>query len=760
MDLKQRGIQLTEPFERLSQKPFFVAVQRGLALPLPLIMVGALALLVRFPPFQQMQVFLSNTFGPQLNAICDNLIAATFGIASLVALLGFSTVLTNQYIARYSQRRANPSVTAMVVLSCFFIIIAPTDDTSLRSALSLNEGLLAALMIAALSGTIFLRLCRLPFMKLPLKAMSHDPLIGDIFAVMPAGILTILLFAAMKASWGITGPEVLSGYLDASFLSLFDQAENNVIFAIAYTGSTQILWFFGIHGPNLLHGIQETILIPATVANNSALSQGIEPSNIFTSQFFDLFVRMGGSGSTLCLILALLLAAKSANSRKFALIAMLPALCNVNEPLLFGIPLVLNPIYAIPFILTPIVQTLIGYVAILFEWMPKTSFNTMWTTPAVISGYVATGSIAGSLIQLISLIIGMCIYLPFVRLAETVSQQRSKKVMSSLMDKCCAHEDAEPSVKFLNLVGEEGRLAIALANELERALDRDDQLYLEYQPQIDIKSKKIFGTEALLRWQHEQYGRIAPPIIVALAEDLGAIDKLGLKVLKIACEQRAEWKHTLPGDFVVSVNVSPKQLLNKNFYQDVLAVLAETGLSARFLELEITESIALLPQIHSIDALRKLQQLGVKIALDDFGMGHTSLNYLQLLPLDTIKLDRSLTISSVTTANNYIIQSIVELGRNMDLSLIVEGVETKDQIHRFNQIGCQIYQGYFFSKPLSATNFETYVNDFGSHFADAFKSDECQRLDHHSHAADANERGMSEELLHHSLQQQIGHAYR
>ncbi|RXZ68173.1 EAL domain-containing protein, partial [Fusobacterium necrophorum] len=132
------------------------------------------------------------------------------------------------------------------------------------------------------------------------------------------------------------------------------------------------------------------------------------------------------------------------------------------------------------------------------------------------------------------------------------------------------------------------------------------------------------------------------PIVVALADDIGQIDQLGLRILSLACQQRAAWRGVLPDDFVVAVNLSPRQLLDCRLYRNVLDILRREGLSPTQLELEITESTMLLPDITAIGNLKQLREAGVKVALDDFGMGHTSLHYLRELPLDTVKIDRSL----------------------------------------------------------------------------------------------------------------------
>ena len=447
-------------------------------------------------------------------------------------------------------------------------------------------------------------------------------------------------------------------------------------------------------------------------ANSEAYAHGLTPENIVTSQFISSFARMGGSGSTLSLIFALLLTAEQSNCRKFAMLAFIPALFNINEPLIFGVPLVLNPIFAIPFILAPVIQLLLAYIATYLDLLPLTTQDVIWTTPAILKGYLATDhAISGALFQVINLAVGTAIYFPFVRFSRYLSVQRNKRTLETLLEITESNPIHYPTSRLIDLMGEEGRMALALADDLRQAMRQDNQLFLEYQPQVDVKRKRVVGAEVLLRWIHPQFGRIAPPVIVTLAEDLHIIEELGYKILRLACRQRMEWSNQLDEDFVISVNVSPKQLAHEDFDQRVMTILEESGLPPHLLELEITETTALLPELHSIDCLTRLRDAGVKIALDDFGMGHTSLHYLRLLPLDKVKIDRSLTIAN--NVNQQIVKSIWELSQSLGLTMIVEGTEKEEQVHLFTELGCTTFQGYFFSKPLPAEDMIDFTKKIG-----------------------------------------------
>lgn len=697
--------------ERIDRRPYFVAIRRGLALPLPLIMIGALAVLVRFPSSAGMGRFLTAVFGPNLNAFCDGLIACTFGIGSLVALCGFTDALANLHNQQRGHRLVNPALAVVVVVSCFFAVIDLPGNTTRMGSLSLGQGMFGALVIASLSGSLFLKLCDVRFLCISRNAISNDPLIGDVFTVMPAAMLTIIVFAAAKALLVWVGWPGFVGTLNTLLAEPFSKLSNSMLFGLGYEAFSQLLWLFGIHGPNALFSVQQFVLDPAANANIAAVASGHPPHFIFTFGFFAAFARMGGSGGTLSLIFALLLASRTARGRKLALLLMLPALFNVNEPLLFGLPLVLNPVYALPFVLVPLVQILVAFASISAHFMPMTGYDVAWTTPALYSGYAVTGSLAGTLVQVLCLAAGAIIYVPFVRMAEFLDNRKGQIVLASLLRIAESPETNLKAKRCLDLPGDEGRLAVSLASDLEDALEADDQIFLEFQPQVDRCTGRVFGAEALLRWLHPTLGRVAPPVVVTLADDIGQIDRLGLRILSLACRQRSAWRNVLPNDFAIAVNLSPRQLVDSDFHRKVIDILHREQLQPCSLELEITESTMLLPDVTAIDNLKRLREIGVKVALDDFGMGHTSLHYLRELPLDTVKIDRSLADVSPGSVNEHIVRSIADLSRTLNLALVVEGVETDRQLERLSALGCDRFQGYFFSRPLAAGGCLDFVLD-------------------------------------------------
>jgi EAL domain-containing protein (putative c-di-GMP-specific phosphodiesterase class I) len=574
----------------------------------------------------------------------------------------------------------------------------------------MDGGLLLAMAVALVASGLFIKLSQCRSIMLPLDLVGYDPVVRDGFAVMPAAMLTLLVFVAIKGCLLSLGFGDLQASLARLIVWPFANAQNNLLIALLYGGVSQILWFFGLHGPNLLHSVEASVLIPNEVANAAAFANGVTPEYIVTKTFIDTFTRIGGSGGTLSLILAIVFSSRDRGMRKLCLFAVVPSLFNVNEPLLFGVPLVLNPVYAVPFLLVPIVQTITAYLATIAGLVPKTVALVTWTSPPLLSGYLATKSMAGVMLQCVNIGLGFFVYLYFVKISDAIRKKNSIRIMQGLYQ-TVASTQSHHLRKCLDHPGEVGRLSKALAGDLEKCLATQSQLYMVYQPQWDCRGGRVSGVEALLRWRHPIHGEISPLITVALAEEAGLIDALGRFVLAEASEQRAAWSRFVPPGLRLSINVSPKQFLNPRFSDAVLAIIRNHELQPRQIELEITETSLLEPDVQILESLTQLQTQGIRVAIDDFGMGHASLRYLRAFPVDTVKLDRSLTDACENRVNEQIARSMLDLCRSLDIASVVEGVENEEQIDRFLSFGFHIFQGYHFSRPLPGEACLAYIRE-------------------------------------------------
>lgn len=252
-----------------------------------------------------------------------------------------------------------------------------------------------------------------------------------------------------------------------------------------------------------------------------------------------------------------------------------------------------------------------------------------------------------------------------------------------------------------------------LDSSMHHALD-NGEFSLHYQPQIDAESGEIVGCEALIRWNHPELGMISPLKFIPISEANGLIILIGRWVLYTACMQNKLWQEAGNKPIYVSVNLSVVQLIQEDFIDMVSETLAETGLSPEYLELEITESVAVKNHEYITGILEKLKKMGIRIALDDFGTGYSSLNYLKNFAINTLKIDRSF-ISDINEnpKNAAIVSSILAMGKNLKLNVTAEGVETKEQYETLRDKGCKIIQGYYFSKPLPLNEFEKQIKKLG-----------------------------------------------
>ena len=242
---------------------------------------------------------------------------------------------------------------------------------------------------------------------------------------------------------------------------------------------------------------------------------------------------------------------------------------------------------------------------------------------------------------------------------------------------------------------------LRLENQLSQALERGE-LYLEYQPVVNLPSRRIIGAEALLRWRNPVHGMVPPATFVPIAEEVGLIERLGRFALEQACAQGVAWRR-LGYRMRMSVNVSARQLLRSGFAEQVTDVLAKTALPPDQLCLELTESTLMEDVLRVSTALHALKGHGISISVDDFGTGYSSLSYLQRFPVDELKVDRSFVAGLGETADRNLVAAVIALAHALELRVVAEGVETDDQAVQLIRLGCRCAQGYLFGRPQPAS---------------------------------------------------------
>lgn len=697
-------IQITE---RLGTQRHIAAVRQGVLLNVPVIVIGAFAVMlnqVSIPWYQQVtQLFFGSAWEVFWQAVAT---AAREGI-SILLVLSISYFLALSH--KKTSGKVHPLTAAFVAFVCLLVWIQPFTKAGIQGlpfeATGVG-GIFFAVFTALLATEFFLWLTTVNRLgSRRLFADVADPILSQALACILPAAATILLFALLKDTMVLAHRHGIDMNLYRSFVDLFQQIQSPVVQLTLFYLVVHLLWFLGLHGNNIMEPVLESLQLDQM--QSVFVLEASQSAGALTKTFLDVFGLIGGSGSTFSLLLALFVISRRGNMAWLARLSTIPAIFNINELLLFGLPVVLNPVLLIPFLVVPIVLTCMAYLAISHGMVAAVIQPVHWTTPPLISGYLATGSWTGAGLQLIGIAIGTLIYLPFVSLHEAQKNREMTSGLRQLTDEVAA----APALfrnHFLSRQDEAGTLARLLAHDLKHTLARNE-LFLEYQPQVD-QHNRVVGIEALLRWSHPTYGRIPPILMIAVAEEAGLINAIGKWVLDTACRQLRDCKYSGLDGIRMAVNVSAIQLQSRTFIEELLAILHQNELENGELEIEITENIALNNDARTICNLDAMRRHGIRVAIDDFGMGHTSLRYIKHFPVDRLKIDGILSRDVIHDENcQKIIASIVALCSTLGIETVVEYVETEEQRNLLLELGCRQYQGYLYSPPLPAAEMVRYL---------------------------------------------------
>lgn len=568
-----------------------------------------------------------------------------------------------------------------VTFSSIFTIKGVLDTES--SVIIAANWTLLAIIVSMLFSEVYIKIYYYILDKKKNILNSYDKIVRQsILAILPS-IITIVIVISLAFF-------INSLYLNGGINTITIEGGNSFFNDIKYIFLKNALWSIGGHGGDLIaHG------------------------DSFNRLYVDTFTNMGGAGSTICLIIAIILFSDNKYSKKISGISIVPSIFNINEIITYGLPILFNPIYIIPLTLAPIVLYVISNAAFEFGLVEIVNTDMSWTHPVLFNAYKLTGSFFGFGLQVINIIIGVLIYKPFVKISDNMSKRERQVAYDKLKNTIFSG-----NLERLDLSSGSdsmGEISIFLGEELkeiiEGRVENNGQLYLEYQPQLN-KERKVVGVEALLRWKHNEFLNIPPNIIVLISEELGLIYPLGKWIVEEAINEFSTWNKELESDITMSINASKKQLTDNTFADDIINIIKKYNVNPNSIKIEITESFAIGKDDVSKEQLTNLSDYGVKLVIDDFGVGYNPLSYIKKYNIDCIKIDGSL-IRDIDSneESKSIVKSVYNLCESTGITVVSEFVETEKQKAVLDFIGNGLYQGYLFSKPLKSKECLKYIKN-------------------------------------------------
>jgi len=684
----------------LSSHRWLRAIRNSLVLLLPVIFVGALALLLGSFPFAILLPQTSVEVWRDLSHLALLVWQASGGILALCLV-----VLISHYLAVDARERrvaeVSPPLAATVALVNLFIFTQLFLGPDVHLWMFGARSTLIAILVAISSSELLFLCLRCKALRVGRQTYVLDPSLHlAVRAIVPV-LTTVLAFLLLSKALSLFHPD-LSRSIGVGLLRLDQAFASELPGLLVLSVLHQLLWFVGIHGTNVLENVFSVLFYSA--------GDGRQVLGM-SKTLFDLYVHVGGSGSTLGLLLVILIRHRSGDSGRVARYALIPSLFNINELVIFGLPIVFNPVYLVPFVLAPLLQIVVSYLCIRYGLVALDVVAVPWITPPPLAGMINSASWHGAALQLCNLLMSAAVYSPFVGFAERQGHREGLGNVQRILSEIEGIRVQSSSV--LSRHDDIGHTARKLVHEFIQDLG-SERVFLAYQPQHDV-SQRVVGVEALLRWKHRHFGLISPGVICVLLEEANQICALGRWTIVVACRQLRDWKLAGIENLRVSVNLSPLQLKDAGLLPLVVECLQGNHLQAGELALELTESQHVPDDRESVQTLKALQAMGIHLEMDDFGMGYSSMLYIRRFHFDAIKLDGSLT-REVLQSNNCrdIIASVVQLARALKMRVVAEYVETREQQELLARLGCDAFQGYLYSPALVGEQCLDYLRERAS----------------------------------------------
>ena len=685
--------------EKLDNNRLARILQNALTLASPFLIIGALAKIVCDFPVEAYTEFLTSFCGGAVYDVFHLVYTYTFGNFSLILAvtiaISFRNVMDHE---RYG-------VYLLTVLPAYMLLMYHGSE-GISSEMFQPLYALAAVVISLLICTGLYYVIRWSdHYALAPSSVTGDKRFHSSFVMWLAVGLFLAAIAGIRigltALFGDNGTflSAVKLFIGAVFPQGTTSSYGNALTFVFLSG---VLWYLGIPADEVMADVRERVF-GMNGSGVNMLDISAQDSE-FTGTFFNVFVELGGCGGAFCLVLAMLFASKELHTRRQGGTLIVPTLFNFGQTALFAAPIFFSPILLIPFIGVPLVLFVSSTFFTMVGFVPPVTTEINTLMPIGFSGYLATGSWQGVALQIFNLALGTAIYIPFVRLLGKPRHYLLQSRVKELTEMVKEGERVGVVPELLKGDKEVNRAAKRLLSDMYDAIDHDE-VTLYYQPQVNANDE-IIGAEGLFRFNHPTCGFIYPPLAIHLAKEDGFVNQLTLRLIDRACEDLETLANEGCQNFKLSVNILPMQLEDENFAKKIKDRIDAHDFGTCSLALEVTEQDALVAMPFVESSMHNLKQIGVDLIMDDFGMGHSSMTTMQKNKFNYVKLDGNLVKDLLSNERSAdIVQAVCRLADKLEFQIIAEYVETEEQKKRLSELGCEIYQGYLYSKALPFNEF-------------------------------------------------------
>lgn len=634
-------------------------------------------------------IFVATAFMLQLIGIAPEMAANLTSLnkifSGLIPIIATSSLA---YILSVKKRLPPMPVSLLALISTLVVKQQLGGDSSRADTFMLIIGIIIPFVVVPLVYWLYQK----RWARITDTDFAGGNVKGALNLTIPGIIVFSIIFIALKVLLYVSSFFVFPAFLsDASIGASY-------LGGMLYASLNSMLWFFGIHGANVLH--------PLMVQLNESSALGL---GIVNETFLGSFVFMGGCGGTLSLIVAVLIFSRSKTLRLLAVASIPIGLLNVNELLLFGLPIILNPRMLVPFLAVPIINVVVALTVIGFGWVAIPNADIPLNSLVGFNAYVAAhNDINAVSLQLFNIMLGSIVYRPFVKAVERDSLKPVSVYLKSLK-MTYTHLQEEASLFADDVVQNANALRhaqIRKRQQLERLAELD--FFLEYQPQVEAGTKQFVGAEALLR-ARDKVGKIVMPYeFLPWLNEAGLMKSIDLWVAGEALEQDAIWQE-MGINVPIKINITGATLIDQ---VSTKALIEKISQAKGRISIEIIEQDFSSGLIEVIDAIKRIHAFGGKVYIDDFGTGYSSLSYLNSLNADYLKVDRSFVLALETEGGQKVMSGIFNFAEALGLSLVVEGVETEEQLSKIPQNIPFSIQGWLYSKALHPDLIPTFVRQY------------------------------------------------